>query len=128
MLEPHLRVITPRETHTLQLRVQVLLLYLLLEVKVVLLKVYYNHGDVVFAVEIGAGLIGYPLRDLPQRHSLLPQVVDHGGHLLFRVNPVEPVGGQNEQVVVRLYLIVVGLRFRYQVLLLLHVADGPADG
>lgn len=117
----HLGMVTPTSTTV------VLLLKLSMEVHIMLLKVYYHHGDVVLTIVVRTGLISYPLRYLIEWYPLLPELINHLGHLFLTVNEVKPITRQNEQVIIWLNLVVVSFTLGNQILLLLHVSDGPGD-
>jgi len=92
----------------------------------VLLKVYYDQRDIVLAVVVGATLISNKLRNLIQALSFLSQHGYHLSDLLLSIDKVETVCCQDEQVIVGLYLIIIGLWLRNEVLLVLLIANGSA--
>jgi hypothetical protein len=93
-----------------------------------LFKINYDQSDVVLTLVVDVALVRYFFRDLLQRVlSRITHLVDHSCYLRLTENIEETISGQDEQVILWLDLVSVGLWLWDQKLLVLEISYGPTD-
>jgi len=93
-----------------------------------LFKINYDQSNVVLTLVVDITLVRNFFRYLLQRVlSRITHLVDHSCYLRLTENIIESISGKDEQVILWLDLVSVGLRLWYQKLLVLEISYGPTD-